>query len=794
MLPLLEPATDVARRKFRKVEAFRWTASHDMNFQLNGNGVIPLGVADLKLPAERFRDHTDVHNLCDDMIAGDRKRNLLRANVDRIWNGNAVYSRDWLKKKNQSWRARVNYRGLKGMTSLVETAMYNLDVEVREMIHVGIDLGSPNDRRKWEKSIATNITRMYMQNWLDSDFHIQRRIHENVLHGMGYHLCNVKGQWIPRTPPSGCIIFPQDTPLNFHEDGEYFLARDCRTGVQIYNFIRNEKAAKAMGWNPDAVWRLLSELTKSDRQKADPQQTMREYNDGDIGASRKSQRAWLNYMYVKEFDDDGSKPGISLYIVAERHNVGDYLFRHRYYLEDWPLFLFPYEVGNGAIDSVRGLGEQIKDYSELDNRIKNAMADRVLTGSTIPVMQKGTIDREALKLMRVGLFSIIPQGLEPAQWNWPDLNQGPLAFSRELKQEMLANNQTAIPQEPERSDRQTGMEYMSRSQNISQVASGRSNFYYRNLTRFYAHILKTACKNTTGNSQSAILSKQFMDACARDGVPKEAFDHIVELDAERSVGRGSAASRQQALTALFQFVYPKAPREKQINLEQDYAASVTSYQQADQYACSHEDANIPNSEDSLIALENQTMEQGGHALAGDGQDHVRHLNGHTGDAEQLQQQCEQNGEQDAEKCFHALISFVAHNQQHLQFLQGSKLNEQDVNEFEQRTNLIAQYAKHLGAIIQSQQDQTPPQQQMSEDGQIKTAKLHMDSQLKTAKLQSDEQRKNAALASDIQRKDRATSADILLKANAHRTDVGLKTATTRADIGLKVAKSRTNPA
>ena len=298
------------------------------------------------------------------------------------------------------------------MTSLVETAIYNLDVEVRECIHVGIDsiFGSPNDRRKWEKSIATHFTRMYMQNWLDSDFHIQRRIHENVMHGMGYHVCSVKGQWIPRTPPSGCVIFPQDTPLNFHEDGEYFLLRDRRTGVQIYNFIRNEKAASAQGWKVETVWKLLSELTKSDRTKADPQKTMREYNAGDMGASRKSQSAWLNYLFIREFDGDGSKPGISLYIVAEGHDVGDYLFQKRYYLDDWPLFLFPYEIGSGMIDSIRGLGEQIKDFCQLDDRIKNSMADRVLTGSTIPVIQKGSIDREAMKLARFGMFSIIPQG------------------------------------------------------------------------------------------------------------------------------------------------------------------------------------------------------------------------------------------------------------------------------------------------------------------------------------------------------------------------------------------------
>ncbi len=761
-----------------------------MQFQLNGNGELPIGISDSKLPQERFRDRTDVHNLCDDMIAADRKRNILRTKVEDIWGGNPIYSAAWLKKKHQSWRARVNYRTLKGMTSLVETAIYNLDMEVRECIHVGIDsiFGSTNDRRKWEKSIATNFTRMYMQNWLDSDFHVQRRIHENVMHGMGYHICPIKGQWVPRTPGSGCIIFPQDAPLNFHEDGEYFLFRDTRTAVQIYNFIRNEGISRSQGWNPDAIWRLLSELTKSDRTKPDPQQTMREYNAGDLGASRRSQRAILDLLFVREFDGDGSKPGISLYIVAEKHDVGDYLFRKRYHLDDWPLFLFPYEIGSGAIDSIRGLGEQIKDYCQLDDKIKNSMADRVLTGSTIPVIQKGAgPDREAMKLMRVGLFSIIPQGLEPANWTWPDLQQGPLALSRELKQEMLANNQTAIPQEPEKADRQTGMEYMSRSQNISQVAAGRSNYYYRNLTRWYGHILKTSCKNTTGNSLSAKLSKQFMDACERDGVPREAFDHIVELDAERSVGRGSASARIQAMTALFNFVYPMAPKDKQINLEQDFAACVTSYQQADQYARSHDDQDIPNADDSLIALENQIMEQGGHAQAGDGQDHVHHADSHAANGERLQQECEDNGEQDAAQCFHALQSHCEHIDQHLQFLQGNKLLEKPINQLEQRANLLMQYAKHLGAILQQQSEETPPQQQASEEHQYEMTKLQMDDQRKNAKLAADEQRKNVKLASDIHRQDRATSADILLKANRTRTDIAARRATTRTDIATRRA-------
>ena len=261
------------------------------------------------------------------------------------------------------------------------------------------------------------------------------------------------------------------------------------------------------------------------------------------------------------------------------------------------------------------------------------------------------------------------------------------------------------------------------------------------------------------------------------------------------MGIGSAASRTQALSALFQFVHPNAPKDKQINLEQDFAASVTSYQQADQYARSHKDADILSSDDSLITLENQIMATGGMALAGDGQDHIRHGEGHVGNAEQLQQQCEQNDEQDAAQCFHALIAHVKHIDQHLQFLQGNTLEEKAIKDIEQRTNLVMQYAKHLGAILQTQQDQVPPEQQMSEEHQYQMTKLQMDDQRKNAKLQADEQRKNAKLAADIGRMDRTTSADILLKANRTRTDIASQRAKTTTDIATKraTAASKAKP-
>jgi hypothetical protein len=732
-------------------------------------GEMPLGISEPgKLPAERFSSHTEVSNLCNQMVSSDRKRNIERANIEGLWGGRPVWKLEYLKRKGQGWRARVNHRGLEGVCQTTETAIYNLDTEVKDSISLIVDMPgvSRAQCRKWERSIARRFTKMVLSQWEDYDFHVQRRIHEMILHGMGYHFYAVKGHWIPRTPPSGCILFPDDCPLNFNEDGEFFMARDFRTAAQLYGYIRNEEAARKLGWNPDAVWKYMAVTSKSrEGLTDDPQQIQRLVKQGDQGFSTTRQSGgWLNYLYVKEFDDE-KRNGISLYVVGENQDVGDYLFKKRYYLDEWPIKFFPYDIGSGTVQSVRGLGTRMKDYFELENRLKNAMADQVMAGATMPVKQTvANIDPDKLKLMKVGLFSIIPQGLEPTNWQLPGLAQGPLALLQNLKQGNMENNQSYLPQEPERQDRQTMGEYYSRAQNIGQVAKGQHNLYYRMLTADYKFKFNTAKGPQTGNSLSARLARDFREGCARDGVPDEAFDHIEEIAAVRSVGAGSAAMRYQALTQLFQFVYPNASEDKKINLEEDLAACLVGYAQAGDYARSPDDNDIPDSDDSLAVAENGVLASGQQALAASSQDHVRHAGRHLQKGQEIQQGIQQDSSQGTAQLLATLKAISDHAFQHVQFLANNPLKKKEFAMLQKAGNDLHQFTIHLESVLQekaaAQQQHGTPEQQLSEDGRAKMAKVQGDLKIKQFKTEQETNMKWQKLGADTKMNDARTASTI----------------------------------
>src|SRR4029077_11478035 len=110
---------------------------------------------------------------------------------------------------------------------------------------------------------------------------------------------------------------------------------------------------------------------------------------------------------------------------------------------EWPLTLFPYDIGNGDLHSIVGLGWRTRDFFELSNRINNAMAVQILISALPQVKQtQPNIDPGKLKLARMGALSIIPYGLASSFQQSPPLANGGLALQRHLKDMMNENNQS----------------------------------------------------------------------------------------------------------------------------------------------------------------------------------------------------------------------------------------------------------------------------------------------------------------------------------------------------------------
>lgn len=750
-----------------------------------------LGPKGEKVVPERFKDCTDVSTACNAMLDADAALNAWRTAVQRLHDGNPTYSLEALRESGQGWRARTNYRGLEGLCDNIGSAIYNLDSEVESVAEIELDIKEGMEKRDHENNIARALTWLLFRQWPGYETHTTSRIDNMVLHGLGTHVWPRmdKGEWIPRTTRPGTVLFPDDCPIDFHEDGEFFMVRDFWTQNYIYDRIKDEEAATEEGWKLDIVWQVMSETSKriSSTNTWDPMQYQRDFKQGQIGYTT-SRRAglWINMMFVREFEKDDS---YSLYIVQERNPTRDYLFKKRFKFDRAPIRIFPYDNGNGTLQSVRGIGARTKEFFETQNRTTNAALDSLLFAATMPMRQTGDFDPDKLRLLKLGVMSILPQGIEPVSGiQFQDVSRGLLEMGTELKNGVAENNQNYMGGEVEGKDRQTYMEYSMRSQDANRAPKATHNLYYRNLGGYYADIVDMLKISPEGTTRSARLSRAFYARLEALGTPRQMLRKVVDVRAVRNIGAGSAAARLQAILMGLQNIYPNTTDDRKINMLRDLAATLFGFQNVDRYAPSLNDGNTVTADESFATLESDVLVQGGEAKVGDRQDHVRHLTIHLGKGDEINA-AYLNQQMEAQPAFTALMALGNHSADHLKALEKLESRQPEFRALYQHWKALSNALKRMENEIQANQSQTPPQQQLSEDAQIAMTKVQLDNQVKEKKMLLDEGRKDQRQAMTEARLNAQQTQTQIREAQKHSQSLMLAD----ADMASKVRRNNKTP-
>jgi hypothetical protein len=679
---------------------------------------------------------------------------------------------------------------------------------VDTIIDIDLDYGKGQEQRNWEDCIEQEFTWLIRHRWDDFNFHVPFRIFQKLLHGVGTHIWpDVSGNWIPRTPRAGHVLFPDNAPFNFNEDGEYFELRDFIPANVLYRKIANEKEASSIGWKPEAVWKALAQSGKdgsgTNTSGYNPDEYQRRIRRGDVGYSATTQSGvWINTIFVREFESGK----ISQYAVAERTDPGDYLFKKRNRFDSFSdiLTLFPFDIGDGTLHGVKGYGARTKVFFELSNRIKNAMADQVFLGAYPHFSQlQPNLDPDKLKLMIAGGMRIAPFGLQETISKYPPLDNGPLALSRELSDTMRRNNRAGMGgQQPEQVDRGTAEEYAMRQMDANRLNNGSVAAQRQQLRKFYQKMLFAACKESSGDADWAIAAREFRERMFKKGVPKEALKHISEVRAKTNAGKGSASAQMHNLMTLMQTVYPVTSEDRKVAIERDIVATLFGYSNVDRYARSVDDNELPDGDDSIIALENDALSSGGNAVAAPRQDAVKHLQGHLANAAQIVQAAQQ-GQIDPQQAYPAIHATGDHCGQHLKFLQSNPQKKQEFAQLYQQWQALGGIADKMKADIESAAQGSPPEEKVSDGLKIGLAKVQSDHQIKTAKAQADEARKMQAqnfkmrmesvkAAHGLQLGTAKTTAEILHSRARTSADIQLSAADTAASIARDGAKAKSS--
>lgn len=772
------------------------------------SGELPASPSEVGKVPERFSSAGEIISLASQLIGADQKRAIWRSDVERLWSGEPVYPLERLRTAGQAWRARTNYRGLEGVITTENTLDYDLETQGEGIVRVSLDIPNGQEREDWQQVIAEEFKWMMMCRWKGYNYHVNKRNHNKNLHGMGLHIWPHAhlGNWIPRTPNNGEVLFPDQCPFNFSEEGDYFMLRDFIPSYVLYHHIENPKQATDLGWDVEIVWKALTLIDKrTGRQNRygslGVDYLAKQYRDGDIGYYTTTQSGvWINSVFCREYESQK----ISQYSVAEGLDLNQYLYKKRDKYDDWPLKLFPYDIGTGSIHSVKGLGDRTKEFFEMMNRIQNSAADQIML-SSYPSMKQTVqnMDPDKMKLAKMGGLNWLPYGAEPQLIEFPDLNRGPLALLDVFQKGMVSNNRgTMAAGGIEQQDRMTANEYAMRAQDQNRLSTGAEAMQRSNLDEWYDRILRLAVQPSASKDMWAVIAREFRDRCMARGVPPQAFKAISEVKAVCAYGKGSASARINNYMMLYQSpAYQNASSDRQIAVDRGFVASMFGEDGVQQYCRSINDNDQVDTDMSFATVENDALAAGGEALAAPRQDQIKHLTIHFDKVNQLLDAWNQ-GQMEPQAVYQAIVPFGVHTKQHLNYLQTNPLKKKEFQSFYNQWQQLSRMANKLRSDIESAAQQQPPQQQVSEKLQIGLANVEAQKQIGMAKVQanahikmqgeaakefmeaqrvrSQEQRDNAQALHDMQLGTAETATTILHKTALTQADIAKKKATANA--------------
>lgn len=755
---------------------------------------------------ERFANAGQVVDLCAQMTGADQKRSVWRSEIERVWTGEPIYPMSQLRAANQAWRARTNYRGMEGIVSTENTLDYDLETQGEGIVDVSLELPYSQQVCDWERIMEEEFKWLMLTRWKDYNFHVPKRHCQKNLHGLGMHIwTDVTGNWIPRTPCLGEVLFPDNCPFNFHEEGDYFMLRDFLPSYVLHGKIRNEKEARTAGWDVDEVWKALVQLDKSQNQNNYGSMGAEKFvkealTQGDIGYwTTRQSGVWIDYVFVREYETGK----VSQYAIAEGLASKNFLYKKRNKYEQWPIELFPYDIGNSTIHSVKGLGDRTIEFFKMNNRLQNAMVDQIMLSSYPSFKQTvQNMDPDKMKLAKVGGMNWLPYGAEPQIMEYPDLNRGPLALKDDLNRSMLENNRGGLGAGQVQSrDRMTAEEYAMRIQEANRLSTGSVAMQHSHISSFYDRIFRLVCKPSASSAQWSVMAKEFRDRCEKRGVDPLAFKSIGEVKAVLAFGKGSAAARTNAYMTLFQSpAYGGTTDDRRTQINRGFVASLFGQRGVEEYCPSVDDNLQPDQDDSFAVQENNALSNGGDALAAPRQNQTDHLRIHFGKVGEIVE-AYQMGQMQPEPAYGAVYAFGGHIKQHLDYLAANPVKKQEYQQYFNQWQALSRIADKMHADIESAAEAEPPEQQMSDKLQIGLANVQMQGQLgslkanNSAELKMRQQAHREMMDAQKLNQQRATSnAKTMheLQTSSIKTaaDIAQDTALTTADIENKNRKAK----
>lgn len=734
---------------------------------------------DGSVPECRVGSPEQARAICNKMLLGNNKRFSRNALIKGMVDGNSPWPQDKLDSSNQQYRANFNTGEAESYLNAAKSAFYDLNSETETLATVRCDYGSDVDKRQEWSNILTEEFQKLQKKDDEFEFNTTLSQHDMVLYGAGPRVFDDLFDWRGRPMKFSQLLIPDDAASDTVRWVQCAYATEYRTD-ELYAFIRNPEAARAVGWDVAAVRQAII-LAASNWMPPNLLGQQWEWNqqrlrNSDLYHGNNSRRVSIFRLFWREFSKPNEPKGrISEAWVVQNQQAATYLFKKVGRYASWNEVIHPmfYDNGDGTAHSVRGLG--VKMYKALlaKMRLDNATVDSALARTAI--MLKPSSAKEVNHPQHRGPYTILPPDSDFVQQAVGGVLDAPIAVSHELGNTLQVN----LSQYRSRVDKPQGnprTAYEIRTQVAQQSALNKTQIfkYYEQLDHWYAERYRRATNpNITDVMAGGELAMEFQKACRERGVPKMAMLRCT-VSATRAMGQGNAQLRIETLRTMLTEIAGSLPEQGRQNLLDDYIASMAGgHSFVDRY---NPKPKITHNDSEMLAwLQVAGMKAGIPAVVTGTQPHAIYAAIFAQAGGQAAMSLQQGGNPAEVAQFLDLIGrgMAAH----LQFLARDPLHQREAKALEQAFKKLAQFHDQLIGKLQAQQ-------QKMQEQQAKTDGVMTDLQLAQMETEADIKRKDMKAQHDIQLKNlKAGQAVAVTKQN-----LALNDAKTAAQIRIDNAK------
>lgn len=733
---------------------------------------LDLGSLDSKgKPVEtRLRDVSSAVGIFSTLLKADEKSAVARARIDAMFDGAAPYDNAALASSGQALKTNLNFGEAQRLLDISLSAYVDLYSSQERLVEVTGTTGEKTDMVTKEDIVAEELTGLFRR-WPEFHSSYLRLCNNFIKHGVGIAYFDTPDEWRFRVGGFNDILIPRQSAASENAI-DIAVGRRQYLLHELFAFIKNEKAAAAVGWNVEEVKRVIMENVRttgraytSGATLTDFEALQAELKNNDLYTGIQNPTVDVLLFWVREMD--GS---VSHFISAES-TPKDFMYKKisRYASPEQAYIFFTYGVGsNGTYHSVRGLGQRIFAHIQTSNRLRCQQIDGAMLASAVMIQPENQRSLDELEFTFYGAYAVMSPNVRIVEKAIPNLGTAVQPALMDLTQQLQLNTDTISTYGPQQGSPYRNQMQITADMDVATRLSGATlNLFYTSWTRLMREMVRRVVQSK--RMDGAI--KDFYRRCAERGVEPE---FIKRLDLEktramRSIGSGSMANRLVALREL-QGISGQFDDVGRRNLTRDIVATRVGHDLADRYAPQQEGGR-PTVDAKIAILENAHLSSGQQVPVVSSELHGQHLPTHMQALQQIIESLNA-GQADPMQMMQPIQVFYQHIGETVQFaaadpaLQGLVGQAQQLLQYAeevinntnkhieklQREQAQAQGNGEMEGAAGGQPQQSGPSidemrlQRAQIDMQIKQQKAELDMSLKQRKFEQEQAMRDAKAA------------------------------------------------